>query len=52
LFEKVRCELNFEARNPKSETSTKFELMDLRKAVLNFDHLVFEFVSGFEIRIS
>ena len=35
--------LKSEARNPKSECS---------KQVLNFDHLVFEIVSDFEIRIS
>jgi len=43
--------MKYEARNPKSETISKFKAQ-ISKPVLNFGHLIFEFVSDFDIRIS
>jgi len=39
---------NIETRNPKQYRNPKFKCSKL----LNLDHLVFEFVSGLDIRIS
>jgi hypothetical protein len=43
--------VKFEARNPKSETISKFSKSEFSN-VLNFEFLSFVFVSDFDIRIS
>jgi hypothetical protein len=45
----TRLNPKHEIRNPKQILNPKFECP---KRVLNFDHLIFGFVSNFDIRIS
>ena len=42
----------YEARNPKHETNSNDKNSKLETNVSNFDHLNFEFVSDFVLRIS
>jgi hypothetical protein len=42
----------FEARNPKSETISNAANPNIFPLFGSFEHLNFEFVSGFDIRIS
>jgi hypothetical protein len=47
-----RADSNFEARNPKFETNPNFPNSNVFSWFVVFDHLKFEFVSDFDIRIS